>query len=212
MPIAAGKLLPRLRLPQAHIVPAAPRVQFPLIPSSGASRISRDGPFDMLRMRVSAGRRRAQKPALQGRRTPDTSRYDASGRGPEPIAGPYTSGHGQEPIAGPYPPSPRTPIRGPSLNVEAHIAGRYRADALGSAPFAPFRQVKRAGDGPRIGVRGDDTKTQSSYEAEVEPAGMRYVSPVGPRAGASLRRCLCGARPRPRGPGRCKREAGRHSP
>ena len=194
MPIAAGKLLPRLRLPQAHIVPAAPRVQFPLILG-----ISRDGPFDMPRMRVSAGRRRAQKPALQGQRTPDTSRYDASGRGPEPIAGPY-------------PPSPRTPIRGPSLNVEAHIAGRYRADALGSAPFAPFRQVERARDGPRIGVRGDDMKTQSSYEAEVEPAGMRYVSPVGPRSGASLRRCLCGARPRPRGPGRCKREAGRHSP
>ena len=52
--------------------------------------------------------------------------------------------------------SPRTPIRGPSLNVEARPAGRYRADAPGSAPFALLRQVGRAGDGPRIGVRGDD--------------------------------------------------------
>ena len=51
--------------------------------------------------------------------------------------------------------SPRTPIRGPTLNVKARTAGRYRADALGSAPFAPLRQVERAGDGPRIGVRGD---------------------------------------------------------
>ena len=42
------------------------------------------------------------------------------------------------------------------LNVGAHTAGRYRADALGSAPFAPLRQVERARDGPRLGGRGDE--------------------------------------------------------
>ena len=48
----------------------------------------------------------------------------------------YTSGRGPEPIAGPYPP--------PAL-AKAGVAP-------GSAPFAPLRQVERAGDGPRIGV------------------------------------------------------------
>ena len=79
--------------------------------------------------------------------------------------------------------SPRTPIRGPSLNVEARTAGRYRMDALGSASFAPLRQVERARDGPRIGVRGDDMKTQSPHESEVEPAGINRLAPAMRAAG-----------------------------
>ncbi len=47
--------------------------------------------------------------------------------------------------------SPRTAIRGPSLNGEARTAGCYGADVPGSAPFAPPRQAARSGDGPRIG-------------------------------------------------------------
>ena len=70
---------------------AAPVVLQSLIPSSGVSRVSRDGPFDTLRMSVSAGRRRAQKPALQGWRTPDTSGYEICEAGRTPIRGPSTT-------------------------------------------------------------------------------------------------------------------------
>ena len=91
------------------------------------------------------------------------------------------SGRGPEPIAGPYPPSPRTPIRGPSLNVEAHPAGCYRTDALGSAPFAPLRQVERAGDGPRIGVLPD-------AHISARSRGIACPQPVtpAPEPGSSL--------------------------
>ena len=124
--------------------------------------------------------RRGRRPRRPGRRgaacpgLPSRKRGTRSGVDP----GPHTSGRGSEPIAGPYPPSPRTPIRGPSLNGAARTAGCYRGDAPGSAPFAPPRQVERAGDGPRIGVRGDDIRMQSPYESEVEAAGIRPPAPA----------------------------------
>ena len=124
--------------------------------------------------------RRGRRPRRPGRRgaacpgLPSRKRGTRSGVDP----GPHTSGRGPEPIAGPYPPSPRTPIRGPSLNGAARTAGCYRGDAPGSAPFAPPRQVERAGDGPRIGVRGDDIRMQSPYESEVEAAGIRPPAPA----------------------------------
>ena len=68
--------------------------------------------------------------------------------------------------------------RGPSSNGKARTAGCYRADAPGSAAFAPPRQAVKSGDGPR----GDNMGMQSSCEAQVEAGG------IGPAACAYLLR------------------------
>ena len=77
----------------------------------------------------------------------------------------------------------RNRLRGRTPSLPSQKRGSPRpapaeaGDAPGSASFAPLRQVERAGDGPRIGVRGDDMKTQSSHESEVEPAGITPAPP-----------------------------------